>query len=310
MSSPGDPRNTIARKPSHFGSYRKSLPSGRASTALASMGATGGAITKRSARGMTWEVHIVLHGDRFHKTGNAFVSSERLICPISMLRAGTTLALHSGNDMSHRHVRALALAAFAALALFIAHPRATNGTWTIMPPLPSPTQEVSVIALNNLVYVAAGSANQARTNALWTFDPATSAWTSLAPYPGTPRDHVGIATVGGFLYLIGGVTSWPLPSMTNFDRYDPATNSWAAMAPLPIARGATGVSVLNGKIYVAGGLEAAVSVKDFTAYDPATNTWQTLPDMPTARDHLTAATLNGKFYALGGRINGQTCNPM
>src|SRR5436190_20234220 len=175
--------------------------------------------------------------------------------------------------MCYRHVRALGIALLAGLALFMAHPRATNGTWTIMPPLPAPTQEVSVIGLNNLVYVAAGSANQARTNALWTFDPATSAWTSLAPYPGTPRDHVGIVTVGGFICLIGGVTSWPQPSVTNFDRYDPATNSWAAMAPLPVARGATGVAVVNGKIYVAGGLVAGASVNDLTAYDPATNTW-------------------------------------
>src|SRR4051812_35942043 len=142
--------------------------------------------------------------------------------------------------MCRRHVRALVLGLLAALALFVARPRATNGTWSIMPPLPAPTQEVSVIALNNPVYVAAGSANQARTNALWSFDPATNGWASRAPYPGTPRDHVGITTLGGFLYLIGGVTSWPEPSVTNFDRYNPATNTWAAMAPLPVARGATG----------------------------------------------------------------------
>src|SRR6185312_11831943 len=142
------------------------------------------------------------------------------------------------------------------------------------------------------------------------FDPSTNAWTSLAPYPGTPRDHVGIVSTGGFIYLVGGVTSWPQPSVTNFDRYDPAANSWASMAPLPVARGATGVAVIDGKIYVAGGLEAAVSVNDFTVYDPGSNSWLALPNMPTARDHLIAAPLNGKLYAIGGRINGQTCAPM
>src|SRR5258706_8810484 len=143
--------------------------------------------------------------------------------------------------MRTRQLRALALALLAALALFIARPRATTGSWSIMPALPSPTQEVSVIGLNGVVYVAAGSASQVRTNALWSFDPSTNAWTSLAPYPGTPRDHVGIATVGGLLYLIGGVTSWPQPSVANIDRYDPVANTWTAMAPLPVARGATGV---------------------------------------------------------------------
>ena len=37
-------RNTIARKPSHFGSYRNPPPSGNASASLASMGSTGGAM--------------------------------------------------------------------------------------------------------------------------------------------------------------------------------------------------------------------------------------------------------------------------
>src|SRR5258706_15467797 len=97
--------------------------------------------------------------------------------------------------MRTRQLRALALALLAALALFIARPRATTGSWSVMPALPAPTQEVSVIALNGLVYVAAGSANQTRTNAVWTFDPSTNAWTSLAPYPGTPRDPLWIATI-------------------------------------------------------------------------------------------------------------------
>src|SRR5262249_45467434 len=183
------------------------------------------------------------------------------------------------------------------------------GSWSIMPPLPSVIQEVAVASMDGLVYVAAGSASQMRTNALWSFDPGTGDWTRLAPYPGTALDHTALVPLGGFLYLVGGVTAWPQPSVTTVQRYAPASNTWTAVATLPTARAATGAAALNGRLYVAGGLTAAQSVADFTVYDPASDGWTTLPSMPTARDHLAAAALNGKFYAIGGRINGPTCSP-
>ena len=206
--------------------------------------------------------------------------------------------------------RLTSLAIAISVAALVARLEAASGSWSIMPPLPSVIQEVAVTSMNGLVYVAAGSASQMRTNVLWSFDPGTGVWTRLAPYPGTALDHTALVPLGGFLYLIGGVTAWPQPSVTTVQRYDPVANTWTAVAPLPVARGATGSAAVNGKIYVAGGLTAAQSVRDFTVYDPASNTWTTLPSMPTARDHLAAVELNGKFYAIGGRINGQTCAPM
>ena len=199
---------------------------------------------------------------------------------------------------------------FAIALLLVAGPALAQGRWTTETRLPKATQEISATALNGQVWVAAGSLNQARTTALWSYDPATKVWTSHAPYPGTARDHAALVTVGGFLYLIGGVTAWPAPSVASVNRYDPSTNTWTTMAPLPIARGAMGVAVLNGKIYAAGGLVSGSSVNDFTVYDPATNTWSNLPDMSTSRDHLAAVALNGKFYAMGGRVIGNTCSPM
>src|SRR6202048_3385926 len=114
----------------------------------------------------------------------------------------------------------------AALAIGAAHLHAAAGSWAIMPPLPSVTQEVAVTSMNGLVYVAAGSASQMRTTALWSFDPGTGTWTRLAPYPGTALDHTALVPLGGFLYLIGGVSSWPQPSVNTVQRYDPVANAW------------------------------------------------------------------------------------
>ena len=194
------------------------------------------------------------------------------------------------------------------LSLLVAGVQAV-GTWTPETNLPSAIQEVSVTAINGQVYAVGGSLNEVRSNETRVFDPTTRVWISKAAYPGTARDHMGIVGVGSLLYLIGGITANPQPSVTTVQRYDPSTNSWTALAPLPAARGAMGVAALNGKIYAAGGIRGGVAVNDFAVFDPASNAWTPLPALPTPRDHLTAAAVNGKIYALGGRNTG-VCAPL
>src|SRR6476660_5476976 len=139
-------------------------------------------------------------------------------------------------------------------------PARAQGRWTTETRLPNTVQEVSVVGWNGQVYVFGGSLHKVTINQAWVYDPVTRVWTSKAPYPGAARDHMGVAAVGNLIYLIGGTTRWPQPSVTTVQRYDPAANTWAAVAPLPTARAAMGVAVLNGKIYAAGGSTAAVSV--------------------------------------------------
>jgi N-acetylneuraminic acid mutarotase/regulation of enolase protein 1 (concanavalin A-like superfamily) len=199
--------------------------------------------------------------------------------------------------LTGRLARGVWTALFVAVCLIAAH---AQGTWVTETSLPSAIQEVSVTALNNQVYTVGGSVNQVRSNALQVFNPSTHVWSTAASYPGTALDHIGVAVWNGVLYKIGGLSAWPSPAVATVQSYNPSTNTWTALASLPVARGAAGAAAINGKIYVAGGLESGVPVADFTVYDIASNTWTTLPNMPTARDHVSAAALNGKFYAIGG----------
>lgn len=202
-------------------------------------------------------------------------------------------------------------ALFLKFVFGVSFAQSTSSAWTTETSLPVATQEVSVAALNNQVYVVGGSNSQSRTNAVLVFDPASHTWSSRASYQGVALDHIGIAANGGFLYILGGVTSWPSPSVNTVQRYDPTTNTWSFVAPLPSARAAMAVAVINGKIYAAGGLRDGAAVNDFTVYDPSTDSWTPLPPLPTARDHVTGAALNGKFYVIGGRAGSSaTCSPM
>ena len=145
-------------------------------------------------------------------------------------------------------------------------------------------------------YLAGGSTLHER------YDPKTNSWQQVKPLPAN-LDHIQGVELGGKIYYIGGLSSWPGPHSSAVYVYDPKTDTFSQGTPMPAGRGrgAGGIATYNGKIYVAGGLHDGVAVPWFDVYDPATGTWTQLADMPRAKDHFHAAVVDGKFYAIGGR---------
>jgi roadblock/LC7 domain-containing protein len=89
----------------------------------------------------------------------------------------------------------------------------------------------------------------------------------------------------------------------------PGDLGWATMANLPTGRQWVASGVINGEVYVVGGLNSGSS-NALEAYNPATNTWTTgLAVMPTARYGLDAGVVNGILYAVGGE-NGSNAMSM
>ena len=59
--------------------------------------------------------------------------------------------------------------------------------------------------------------------------------------------------------------------------------------------------MINGKLYVAGGRNAAgTAVATLHVYNPATNTWSTKAPMPSARFRAAGQVINGRLYVVGG----------
>lgn len=84
---------------------------------------------------------------------------------------------------------------------------------------------------------------------------------------------------------------------------------WATKTPMLYQRDNAANTVLNGKIYVAGGAPAGISVLDsMEAYDPVTDTWTTKSPMPSPRYGPATAVVNGVIYLIGGTsfVNGQS----
>lgn len=78
--------------------------------------------------------------------------------------------------------------------------------------------------------------------------------------------------------------------------------TWSRVADASLARQEIYPTVLDGKIYVAGGiLSAAPGFTDlFESYDAATNRWTRLAALPEGRHHIALAAGGGKIYGIGG----------
>jgi N-acetylneuraminic acid mutarotase len=77
---------------------------------------------------------------------------------------------------------------------------------------------------------------------------------------------------------------------------------WALLAPMPEGRGETTTAVLDGRLYVIGGLAGLVPrTSDAVAvYDPASDSWADGPSLPEPRHHTAAVALDGTIWLAGG----------
>ncbi len=79
--------------------------------------------------------------------------------------------------------------------------------------------------------------------------------------------------------------------------------TWESKTDMPSPRWGAHASVVDGRIYVIGGLDTTPGSGPsgtVQVYDPTTDRWSMKADMPTARGFFDTAVVNGKIYAIGG----------
>jgi len=167
---------------------------------------------------------------------------------------------------------------------------ATN-TWSTETPLPTALKYLAAAEMNGLLYVVGGTnVSNAQQSALYAYDPIAKTWTTRAPmpaagaYPTGARNKLTLTTANGRLWAIGGAGG----QGTHVQLYNPAANTWTEAPNLPAKRSLHGTSVLNGYLYVVGGLDATTAQPTDTVYvyDPLLGTggsWRTATPLPEAR---------------------------
>ncbi|MBI4819278.1 MAG: galactose oxidase [Deltaproteobacteria bacterium] len=137
---------------------------------------------------------------------------------------------------------------------------------------------------------------------------AGGSWVSGARLPGGPRQEVGVAVVGGEVFVIGGLDSAGAAT-DSLEIYDPAADRFRRGASLPQPIHHANVAAAGDDIYVVGfygnGFEA---VGDVLVYSASQDRWTTRSPMPpgTQRAAGAAVLLGGRIVVVGGARGGAT----
>jgi N-acetylneuraminic acid mutarotase len=176
------------------------------------------------------------------------------------------------------------------------------GCWWVGSPLPQAVLDAGGAALNGKLYVVAGKTIAGPQSTLHIYDPATDAWATGPNLPGPAVENPAVVGLNARLYVFGGSTGPFSGAVANAAAFEPATGTWFTLPPMQTARGGATAQVINGMIYVVGGMDASgASLATVEIYNPSTNTWSAGAAMSTRRDNPGSAVLGGKLYVFGGR---------
>ncbi|XP_017560081.1 kelch-like protein 9 [Pygocentrus nattereri] len=128
-------------------------------------------------------------------------------------------------------------------------------------------------------------------------------WRALQPME-VPRYQHGVALLGGFLYIVGGQSTYDTKGKTAVDsayRYDPRFDRWLQVASLNEKRTFFHLSALKGKLYAVGGRNASGEIDTVECYNLSKNEWTFVS--PMSEPHYGhAGTVHGGLMFVSGGI--------
>ncbi len=172
-----------------------------------------------------------------------------------------------------------------------------EGTWQKLPSLHHKRAAAGAAVVGDKIVVVGGQADGKLVPQTEVFD--GKRWTDAARIP-TPREHLGAASDGRYLYAVGGRELSAAKNSGAFERYDPASGRWTELAAMPKPAGGVGVAYAAGRIVVVGGEGTTSASDDVQGYDIGRRTWSQLPPLSVARHGVAVAVINDSLYAVGG----------
>jgi N-acetylneuraminic acid mutarotase len=141
-------------------------------------------------------------------------------------------------------------------------------TWTQKGDMKPPRGAGFSSVVDGKIYVIGGYGGSQRVTE---YDPSTDTSTTKSEMP-TARHALTTSTLDGKIYAIGGYTPGVsgYPGVVTVEIYDPATDSWTTARDMPTGRFGPRSSVVDGKIYVIGGMPRWIESAYGTVevYDP------------------------------------------
>ncbi len=192
----------------------------------------------------------------------------------------------------------------ADLTAVEAYNPATNA-WTSLAELPEPRSDLGVAVAGGRLVTVGGRSGGEVLDSVAALDLTTLTWAAL-PDMGTARHGMAVAAIGNKVYAIGGssgpgdtqVTSSAEALTLAARKTQP--DQWRTLPDAPTARLMMASTVLDGKIWIIGGIRHGAALDTVESYDPQTGQWQTQQALPIPLHHATAATYRGQVVVIGG----------
>ncbi|XP_061826859.2 kelch-like protein 9 [Nerophis lumbriciformis] len=139
------------------------------------------------------------------------------------------------------------------------------------------------------------------------YDQNTGHWRALKPMEVPCYQH-GVALLGGFLFIVGGQSTYDTKGKTAIDsayRYDPRFNVWLQIASLNEKRTFFHLCALQGKLYAVGGRNETGEINTVECYNLKKNQWTFVSNMMEAH-YGHAGTVHGDLMYISGGITHDT----
>ncbi len=170
-------------------------------------------------------------------------------------------------------------------------------SWKRLPSLNHPRAAAAAAAVGDKIVVTGGQADGKLVRQTEVFD--GKRWTDVAAMP-TPREHLGAASDGRYLYAVGGRDLTAAANLPALERYDPAADSWTKLDDMPENVGSVGVGFVDGRVVAVGGEGITHPFATVQAFDVKSNRWSRLPALPAPRHGVAVTGLGDSLYAIGG----------
>ena len=138
-------------------------------------------------------------------------------------------------------------------------------------------------------------------NTVFTYNPDKNEW-KMQGGSSLPRWGACGVTDGHHIYIIGGTLDGA--ATATVQRLDLIGESWEEVAAMNEARHNAFGAAMNGKIYIAGGLQkngqTCTVLNTCEVYDPSTNEWQVMPSLEMPRHFASMVCFKEVLYVIGG----------
>ena len=191
-----------------------------------------------------------------------------------------------------------------------------QGEWEKIGDMPEVRLGHTTDEINGKIYVAGGVKNEQMPptyptdTTMFICDSINGSWTRVSLPNSIYRSLHTSCVVDGNLYLIGGVI--PIGGIMNSTAemwmYNTTTGEWIPKPSMPTHRLNIDCAVVDGKIYVMGGMQINNGIPNNTelltleVYDITAGTWSPGPNMNSGRWGHQAIAYNGKIYVFGGNL--------